>query len=299
MDFPVINTSYAHVNNFINELAPIVCNEFLRRKANGDKVISPAVVLAQAGKESGWNLNAPTLFGIKGDGVELNTSEFIDGEYVDIKDSFAAYPNIAGAVQGYYDLMQWDNYDDATSATTVEGEIEGLTNDIGYAYATAPDYYETTLAIVNDFGLRMYNDYVAAVESEEAETTATPDDQPSNETAADDNEQETDTSREWSREQALAVTDGLYKGLLFRGYADWQNEAIVHGLEYDMSRIEAFESIRNSEEHQKKALIVDCYMVMRGNLPSNEEINDWFQYSEDEIKHGILYSDEFNNNYGV
>ena len=276
MDFPAINTSYEHVNNFINELAPIVCNEYLRRKANGDKVISPAVVLAQAGKESGWNLNAPTLFGIKGDGVELNTSEFIDGEYVHIKDSFAAYPNIAGAVQGYYDLMQWDNYDDATSATTVEGEIEGLTNDIGYAYATAPDYYETTLAIVNDFGLRVFNDYVAA-----------------------DNEQETDPSREWSREQALAVTDGLYKGLLYREYADGQNEAIVHGLEYDMSRIEAFESIRNSEEHQKKALIVDCYMVMRGNLPSNEEINNWFQYSEDEIKQGILYSEEFNNNYGV
>lgn len=299
MDFPVINTAYEHVNNFINELAPIVCNEFLRRKANGDKIISPAVVLAQAGKESGWNLNAPTLFGIKGDGVELNTSEFIDGEYVHIKDSFAAYPNIAGAVQGYYDLMQWDNYDDATSASTVEGEIEGLTNDIGYAYATAPDYYETTLAIVNDFGLRVFNDYVAAVECEEAETTATPDDQPSNETAADDNEQETDTSREWSREQALAVTDGLYKGLLFRGYADGQNEAIVHGLEYDMSRIEAFESIRNSEEHQKKALIVDCYMVMRGNLPSNEEINDWFRYSGEEIKQSILYSEEFNNNYGV
>lgn len=277
MEFPEINTSYSHVNNFINELAPIVCNEFLRRKANGDKVISPAVVLAQAGKESGWNLNAPTLFGIKGDGVELNTSEFIDGEYVHIKDSFAAYPNIAGAVQGYYDLMQWDNYDDATSATTVEGELEGLTNDIGYAYATAPDYYETTLAIINDFGLRVYNDYVSAVESEETETTA----------------------REWSREQALAVTDGLYKGLLFRGYADGQNEAIVHGLEYDMSRIEAFDNIRDSDEYRKKSLIVDCYMVMRGTMPSDEDINNWFQYSEDEIKQGILHSNEFNSKYGV
>ena len=298
MEFPVINTSYEHVNNFINELAPIVCNEFLRRKAIGDKVISPAVVLAQAGKESGWNLNAPTLFGIKGDGVELNTSEFINGEYVHIKDSFAAYPNIAGAVQGYYDLMQWDNYDDATSATTVEGEIEGLTNDIGYAYATAPDYYDTTLAIINDFGLRVYNDYIAAVENEETETTAAPDNQPGNEAAADDNEQETDTSREWSREQALTVTEGFYHGLLFRGYDD-QNEAIVHGLEYDMSRLEAFDSIRNSEEHQKKALIVDCYLVMRGSLPSDEEVDFWFHQTEDEIKQGILYSDEFNNRYGV
>ena len=65
-----------------------------------------------------------------------------------------------------------------------------------------------------------------------------------------------------TREQAERVVQGLYSNLLFRGYTDGENEAIVHGLEYDMSRIEAFESIRSSEEHQKKALIVDCYLVM-------------------------------------
>ena len=160
MDFPSLNTKYEHVNNFINTLAPIVCNEYLKRREAGDKLITPATVLAQAAKESGWNLDAPTLFGIKGSDIELNTSEYINGEYVNIKDSFAKYPDLAGAVQGYYDLMQWDNYDDATSANTVEGELYGLTNDIGYAYATAPDYYQTTLDIINDFGLRIFNDYV-------------------------------------------------------------------------------------------------------------------------------------------
>jgi len=160
MDFPILNTNYEHVNTFINTLAPIVCNEYLKRREAGDKLITPATVLAQAAKESGWNLDAPTLFGIKGSDIELNTSEYINGEYVNIKDSFAKYPDLAGAVQGYYDLMQWDNYDDATSANTVEGELYGLTNDIGYAYATAPDYYQTTLDIINDFGLRIFNDYV-------------------------------------------------------------------------------------------------------------------------------------------
>ena len=66
-----------------------------------------------------------------------------------------------------------------------------------------------------------------------------------------------------------------------------------------MSRLEAFESIRNSEEHQKKALIVDCYLVARGSLPSDEEVDFWFNRTDDEIKQGILYSDEFNNRYGV
>ena len=87
-----------------------------------------------------------------------------------------------GAVYGYLDLMQWNNYDDATAANTVEGEIYGLTNAVnntdrdaegnwvGYNYATAPDYYETTLAIINDFGLRVFNDYVWSVVNEADDT---------------------------------------------------------------------------------------------------------------------------------
>ena len=87
-----------------------------------------------------------------------------------------------GAVYGYLDLMQWNNYDDATAANTVEGELYGLTNAVnntdrdaegnwvGYNYATAPDYYETTLAIINDFDLRAFNDYVWSVVNETDDT---------------------------------------------------------------------------------------------------------------------------------
>ena len=78
--------------------------------------------------------------------------------------------------------MQWNNYDDATAANTVEGELYGLTNAVnntdrdaegnwvGYNYATAPDYYETTLAIINDFDLRAFNDYVWSVVDEKDDT---------------------------------------------------------------------------------------------------------------------------------
>ena len=173
--FPTINTRYEHVNNFINTLAPVVCNAWVKYRREGKKTISPAVILAQAAKESGWNLDASTLFGIKGADIECDTTEFINGTYVNIKAGFAKYPNTMGAVYGYLDLMQWDNYNDATSANTVEGELYGLTNAVnntdrdadgnwdGYNYATAPDYYETTLAIINDFGLRVFNDYVWSV----------------------------------------------------------------------------------------------------------------------------------------
>lgn len=173
--FPIISTRYEHVNDFINTLAPVVCNAWIKYRREGKKTISPAVILAQAAKESGWNLGAASLFGIKGSGVEYDTTEYIDGEYVNIKDSFEKYPDVMGTVYGYLDLVQWNNYDDATAANTVEGELYGLTNAVnntdrdaegnwvGYNYATAPDYYETTLAIINDFDLRVFNDYVWSV----------------------------------------------------------------------------------------------------------------------------------------
>lgn len=193
--FPTVNTRYEHVNNFINTLAPIVCNAWVKYRREGKKTISPAVILAQAAKESGWNLDASTLFGIKGADIECDTTEFIDGTYVNIKAGFAKYPNTMGAVYGYLDLMQWENYDDATSANTVEGELYGLTNAVnntdrdadgnwvGYNYATAPDYYETTLAIINDFGLRVFNDYVWSVVNsyDDTPTEAEPVEQPDQE----------------------------------------------------------------------------------------------------------------------
>lgn len=186
--FPTINTRYEHVNNFINTLAPVVCNAWVKYRREGKKTISPAVILAQAAKESGWNLDASTLFGIKGTDITCDTTEFINGTYVNIKAGFAKYPNTMGAIYGYLDLMQWDNYNDATSANTVEGELYGLTNAanntdrdadgnwVGYNYATAPDYYETTLAIINDFGLRVFNDYVWSVvnDSEDEENIEQP-----------------------------------------------------------------------------------------------------------------------------
>ena len=89
---------------------------------------------------------------------------------------------------------------------------------------------------------------------------------------------------------------GLYSNLLFRDYSNGENEALVHGLEYDMSRWQAFLEIYNSDECQKKLKIAAMYLVMRGQLPSREEVDNWFNT---ENIHGILYSDEFNNNYGV
>lgn len=150
--FPIVTSRYDHVNIFFNQLSPLVVNEYVRRK--GQKRLFPSTVLAMAALESGYNLNAKTLFGIKGDGVVLDTTEYIDGEYVNVKDSFKSYPSLAASVQGLYDLMQWDNYDRATSCTDYEEECR-MVQSCGYA--TDPEYSDKLINIVNTYQLTMFN----------------------------------------------------------------------------------------------------------------------------------------------
>lgn len=152
MDFPVVASRYDYVNVFFNNLAPLVVNEYIRRK--GQKRLYPSTVLAMAALESGYNLNAKTLFGIKGDGIVLDTTECINGENINIKDSFVLYSTLAEAVQGLYDLMQWNNYDRATSCTDYEEECRMVQ---ACGYATDPEYSSKLINIVNSYHLTMFN----------------------------------------------------------------------------------------------------------------------------------------------
>lgn len=152
MDLPIITSKYDYVNTFFNQLAPIVVNEYIRRK--GQKRLFPSTVLAMAALESGYNLNAKTLFGIKGDGITLDTTEYINGEYVNIKDSFKCYPSLAASVQGLYTLMQWVHYDRATSCIDYEEECR-MVQTCGYA--TDPEYSDKLINIVNSYQLTMFN----------------------------------------------------------------------------------------------------------------------------------------------
>jgi GH25 family lysozyme M1 (1,4-beta-N-acetylmuramidase) len=108
-----------------------------------------------------------------------------------------------------------------------------------------------------------------------------------------------DETLEWTHEQAEGVVRGLYRGLLRRDYNSGENEGLVQSLMRSMTRIEAFNSIVASDEYEKKRVIIDCYLATRGSLPSNSETDYWFNQSIDDIKSGILYSEEFNNNFGV
>ena len=152
MSFPIAASKYDYVNVFFNNLAPIVVNEYIRR--HGQYRLFPSTVLAMAALESGFNLNAETLFGIKGEGQVLDTTEYIDGKYVNVKDSFKLYPSISASVQGLYDLMQIERYHPACECVEWEEECRQIQK---CGYATDPEYSDKLISIINSYQLTMFN----------------------------------------------------------------------------------------------------------------------------------------------
>lgn len=142
---------------FISIVAPLAQAEYKRRgKA---KAILPSVCIAQAAVESGWNVNAKTVFGIKGSGVSLPTKEYINGGYVDVVDSFKSYPDISASVVGYYDFIaNTKRYCKCINNDNYEDVIYNLqhTTD-GLSYATSPTYEATLKKIIKQYNLTQYD----------------------------------------------------------------------------------------------------------------------------------------------
>ena len=141
--------------NFIDTIGLLARNEYLSRP----KWILPSICIAQAALESGWNLNAKTLFGIKGKGFTATTSEYYNGHYVQIRDSFRSFPNAASAVVGYYDfLTKTPRYKNALNNANYKDAIDKLihTTD-GAPYATDPNYIKKIICIIDQYGLTKWD----------------------------------------------------------------------------------------------------------------------------------------------
>lgn len=139
------------VQNFIITVGNHARNEYIKR----DIWILPSVCIAQAGLEAGWNLNAKTLFGIKGSGVQSLTSEFYNGQWVKIVDSFRYYPTIEASVKGYYDfLATTPRYKKALNEPDYKKAVDGLIHTVdGHPYATDPDYIRKIVSIIEMYHL--------------------------------------------------------------------------------------------------------------------------------------------------
>ena len=157
-------------DNFISTIGTLARNEYLSR----DVWILPSVCIAQGALESGWNLNARTLFGIKGKGFTATTSEYYNGNKITIEASFRAYPNVASSVVGYYDfLANTPRYAKALNNPNYRDAVDKLihTTD-GLAYATDPNYISKVVSIIEQYNLTKWDKREAQPQLKPVDTVA-------------------------------------------------------------------------------------------------------------------------------
>lgn len=130
--------------------------------------ILPSVAGAQAALESGWGTSSlaskyNNLFGIKGAGVSLPTTEFYDGKTpVGIVDNFRVYPNWNTSILDYGGFLtnygrKPNRYDGALGLTNATAQITEIWRA---GYATDPQYVQKIVATINANGLLAWDNEV-------------------------------------------------------------------------------------------------------------------------------------------
>lgn len=156
-------------SDFINAIAPLCVNEYLKRS----KWVLPSVAIAQAILESGWNINAKTLYGIKGKGITSVTKEEINGRLITTTANFKVYPNIAESVKGYYDLITTlARYSKAVNNPDYKQTIIAIHNG---GYATDSLYSTKIIRLIEQYNLTVYDIprvYATATEKEKNNITS-------------------------------------------------------------------------------------------------------------------------------
>lgn len=106
--------------------------------------VDPRIIVAQSALETGWGRSAPgnNFFGIKSHGQPggqtLSTKEVVDGQTVNISDSFRTYGSAADSVAGYGDFLTTNpRYAPMLGAPDFESQIAALGAS---GYATDPEY---------------------------------------------------------------------------------------------------------------------------------------------------------------
>lgn len=143
---------------FVNALLPAAMEESQRTG------IDPRIIVAQAAQETGWGKSAPgnNYFGIKSHGQSggnsLMTTEYVNGQPVQQRDSFRAYGSPADSVRGYGDFMlQNPRYRAMREAQGLDAQLAALGAS---GYATDPNYSRSVGAIAK--GIRLPQDGGAA-----------------------------------------------------------------------------------------------------------------------------------------
>lgn len=123
--------------------------------------ILASLTIAQAILESGWGTSAlarksNNLFGIKGNGKNYKTFEYINGKRVDIVDSFKVYPDWETSVTDHSGLfLRLSRYQNLIGERDYKKACRKVYED---GYATAPNYADVLIGIIESYKLYLYDD---------------------------------------------------------------------------------------------------------------------------------------------
>lgn len=137
-----------HVQDFISKTKPLAI------KVQVEYGVPYGVCIAQAALETGWgrHVKGNNYFGIKGQGQEFATHEFVNGKRVDIVDSFRAYKSMEDSFLDYGLFLRTNQRYSACFLYT--NDPERFAKELQNAgYATDPEYAEKLIQIMRRWGL--------------------------------------------------------------------------------------------------------------------------------------------------
>ncbi|WP_413628180.1 SH3 domain-containing protein [Fructilactobacillus vespulae] len=148
------NTSLSH-QEFINSIAPGAIETW------NQYGVLPSVSIAQAIVESAWGQAAPgnNLFGIKGSyngqSTTQATTEYYNGQLVNIYDQFRAYPSYAESVMDHGRFLAVNSRYANLIGSRDYAQVSWMLQNDGYA--TAPTYANTLINTIQANNLNSYD----------------------------------------------------------------------------------------------------------------------------------------------
>ena len=175
---PTVSVSRAYPGNvqiFLNNIAGPA------QQVAQQRGLYASLMIAQAALESGWggsylSTSAYNLFGVKWSGsgayIELPTQEFYNGSYHTIYDKFQRYSSYAESLNGYASVIT-TRFPKSTRANSANYAIaaQNLRYGVYGTYATAPDYADKLIRVIQAYNLTAYDVGGSSVDTNQTPTT--------------------------------------------------------------------------------------------------------------------------------
>ncbi|GBG94516.1 muramidase [Ligilactobacillus salitolerans] len=151
---------FTSTQGFINNIAPSAMQVAQQRG------LYASLMIAQAALESGWGssslaTSAHNLFGVKWSGsgafVSMQTSEYYGGKSHTVQANFQKYSSYTDSLNNYANLILGHFPNSTLKAGSVEKAAANLAHGVYGTYATAPDYADKLVRLVNQYNLKQYD----------------------------------------------------------------------------------------------------------------------------------------------